>query len=86
VELLGDEDLVWAAIRDHEAPPIAPKRRAFLRFVENVNRAANDIGPANVADAKAAGWSDEAPYDAITVWPSSTSTTAVDAPASGTGE
>ena len=35
--------------------------------MEKVNRAANEIRQPDIDDAKAAGWSDEALYDAITV-------------------
>ncbi len=32
-----------------------------------VNRTSNQIGPADIEEARQAGWSDEALYDAITV-------------------
>jgi len=58
---------VQAVLRDHLTAPISEKLRALLVFVEKVNRASTEIGPPDVATAKAAGWTDEALYDAITV-------------------
>jgi len=58
---------VQAVLTDHLTAPVSEELRALLVFVEKVNRASNEIGPADVATAKAAGWTDEALYDAITV-------------------
>jgi alkylhydroperoxidase family enzyme len=59
--------MVRAVLADFRTAPITDKLRALLVFVEKMNRASTEIGPADVAAAKAAGWSDEALYDAITV-------------------
>ena len=66
-ELLGDRELVRAVLQDWRTAPVEPKLRTLLWFVEKMNRASTQIGPADVAAAKEAGWSDEALYDAITV-------------------
>jgi alkylhydroperoxidase family enzyme len=41
--------------------------KVLLRFVARVNRSSPEIAPADVAALHAAGWSDSAIYDAITV-------------------
>jgi hypothetical protein len=67
VELLGDAAMVQAVLDDHTTAPISDTLRALFVFLEKVNRASNEIGPADVESAKNAGWSDEALYDAISV-------------------
>ncbi len=47
--------------------PITSKDAALYDFVRKVVRESLSIGPADVDAAHAAGWSDEALYDAITV-------------------
>ena len=59
--------MVRAVLEDFRTADIPEKRRALLAFVEKMNRASTQIGPADVEAAKKAGWSDEALYDAITV-------------------
>ena len=54
-------------LEDHTSAPITEDLRALFVFLEKVNRASNEIGPADVEAVKRAGWSDEALYDAITV-------------------
>jgi len=66
-ELLGDLDLVQAVLADTPTAPLSNAERALIAFVEKVNRDANAITQEDVDEAKAAGWSDEALYDAITV-------------------
>jgi uncharacterized peroxidase-related enzyme len=63
----GGRDVVDAVLRDYATAPIEPRLKALLKFIEKVNRAASDIEQADVAAVRAAGWSDEAIYDAITV-------------------
>jgi alkylhydroperoxidase family enzyme len=58
---------VKAVLDDYTTAPISEARRALFAFVEKVNRESTAIGPADVAAAKAAGWTEEALYDAITV-------------------
>ncbi len=56
-----------AVLEDHRKATIAPKEKALFDFVEKMNRESTSIAQADVDAAKAAGWSDEALYDAITV-------------------
>jgi uncharacterized peroxidase-related enzyme len=63
----GGRDIVDAVLRDYATAPIEPRLKALLKFIEKVNRAASDIEQADISAVRAAGWSDEAIYDAITV-------------------
>ncbi len=54
-------------LRDFRTAPISEAEKALFGFVEKVNRASNQIAQADVDAVKAAGWSDEAIYDAVTV-------------------
>lgn len=56
-----------ALLDDVETAPVSDAERALFRFLEKVNRESEHIQPADVETVKAAGWSDEALYDAITV-------------------
>jgi alkylhydroperoxidase family enzyme len=58
---------VDAILRDYRTAPIPERERALFGFIEKVNRASNEIRRDDVDAAKAAGWSEEALYDAITV-------------------
>ncbi len=66
-ELLGDRALVDAVLADFRTAPISDQDKALWAFLEKVNRASNTIDEADVDAARAAGWTDEALYDAITV-------------------
>ena len=56
-----------AVLADFRTAPIGEKDRALFTFIEKVNRASNQIGPHDIQTAVAAGWTEEALYDAITV-------------------
>ena len=56
-----------AVLDDFRTAPIPEKERALFAFIEKVNRASNTIGPEDIRAAVAAGWTEEALYDAITV-------------------
>ena len=56
-----------AVLEDFRTAPIPEKERALFAFIEKVNRASNTIGPDDIRTAVAAGWTEEALYDAITV-------------------
>jgi len=58
---------VEAVLDDYSTAPISAEEKALLAFIEKVARRSNRICQADVDEAKAAGWSDEALYDAITV-------------------
>jgi alkylhydroperoxidase family enzyme len=66
-ELLGNEDLVWCAIRDLENFALSEKEKALLRFVGKVNHQSPAICVENMQPLYALGWTDEAIYSAITV-------------------
>lgn len=55
------------ALADLEASALAEADKALLRFVVKVNGEAHAVAAADVAAVTAAGWTDEAVYDAIMV-------------------
>ena len=56
-----------AVLDDYTTAPISEQDRALFAFAHKVAGQANQISQDDVDTAKAAGWSDEALYDAITV-------------------
>jgi alkylhydroperoxidase family enzyme len=64
---LGDEELVWAVLRDFETSRLDQKYKALFRFVAKVNRESPRIGPAEMQPLYAVGWADEAIFFAVTV-------------------
>ena len=57
-----------AVLADYRTAPIDARERALFAFIEKVNSAESSrLRRQDLDDAKAAGWSDEALYDAITV-------------------
>jgi alkylhydroperoxidase family enzyme len=66
-ELLGDEALVEGVLADVETSALDDRHRALFRFVDRVNHESPRITPADLDVARAAGWSDEELYFAITV-------------------
>jgi uncharacterized peroxidase-related enzyme len=65
-EMLGDEDLVWQALRDLEQSPLDEKHKALLRFVGKMTTSLPAIQADDVAGLRSIGWDDEAIYYAIT--------------------
>jgi alkylhydroperoxidase family enzyme len=65
--MLGDEELVWQALRDLENSKFDEKHKALFRFVSKVNRNSPDITPDDMRRLYEHGWTDEAIYFAITV-------------------
>jgi alkylhydroperoxidase family enzyme len=65
--LLGDRSLVDAVLRDFRTAPIREKEKELFAFIEKVNRESSRLRREDVEEVKAAGWSEEALYDAITV-------------------
>jgi uncharacterized peroxidase-related enzyme len=65
-ELLGDEALVQAVLRDPETAPIDGPRRVLLRLVKKVTLRLPAVAGADIEEARAAGWNDEAIYFALT--------------------
>jgi uncharacterized peroxidase-related enzyme len=58
---------VEAVLEDYTRAPISGREKALFAFVVKVNRESMTIGPADIDALHAAGWTDEAIYDAITV-------------------
>ena len=56
-----------AVLRDLESSPLDEKHKALFRFVDRVNRDSARISPQDLEPVRAAGWTDEAIYFAITV-------------------
>ena len=56
-----------AVLADYRTAPISEPERALFGFIEKMNRASTQLTPEDTAQLRAAGWSDEAVYDAITV-------------------
>jgi alkylhydroperoxidase family enzyme len=64
---LGSAELVAAVLNDHRTAPITAAERALFDLIERVNRDSHALQPADLDEARRAGWTDEALYDAITV-------------------
>lgn len=59
--------LVQSVLDDYRSAKIDAKFAALLRLIEKAARKANTIRREDVDAVRAAGWSDEAIYDAVTV-------------------
>jgi alkylhydroperoxidase family enzyme len=59
--------MVDAVLEDYRTAPIGAPEKALFAFIDKVNRESKQIGPADVQAVVAAGWTEEAVYDAITV-------------------
>jgi alkylhydroperoxidase family enzyme len=58
---------VDAVLDDYRTAPIGDAEKALFAFIDKMNRESTSIGRADVEAVRAAGWTDEALYDAITV-------------------
>ncbi len=54
-------------LEDFRTAPISEREKALFAFIEKVNRQSNATTQEDVDTLKAAGWTEEAIYDAITV-------------------
>ena len=54
-------------LQDYRTAPIDDRDKAMFEFLEKMNRESNRLQQTDLDQVKAAGWSDEALYDAITV-------------------
>lgn len=54
-------------LEDPETAPVSPAERVLLRFVRSVNSRSFELRDEEVEAVRAAGWTDEAIYDAISV-------------------
>jgi uncharacterized peroxidase-related enzyme len=66
-ELLGDAALVDSVLADPESAGLDEQHKALFRFVDKVNHESPKMTHADLDTARAAGWTDEALYFAITV-------------------
>jgi uncharacterized peroxidase-related enzyme len=64
--VLGQE-VVRAVLEDWRTARVDERTRATLGFLEKLNRAPTEVGPADVTPLRAAGVSDEAAADAVHV-------------------
>jgi alkylhydroperoxidase family enzyme len=58
---------VDAVLKDHRSASLSEKDKALFDLIEKVNRESTRIRREDLDRARAAGWTDEALYDAITV-------------------
>jgi alkylhydroperoxidase family enzyme len=58
---------VQSVMADVETSALDEQHKALFRFVDKVNQDSPNITPADLDEARAAGWTDEALYFAITV-------------------
>jgi alkylhydroperoxidase family enzyme len=54
-------------LADIESSALDEQHKALFRFIDRVNRDSPNIGPSDIQQLHAAGWTDEAIYFAITV-------------------
>jgi len=59
--------LVDAVLNDYSTAPIDDREKALFAFIEKMNEQSNLVRREDIDQAKAAGWSEEAIYDAISV-------------------
>jgi len=64
---LGNRTLVDAVLDDYRTAPIPDRDKALFAFIDKMNRESNRLGKEDIDAVKAAGWSEEALYDAISV-------------------
>jgi len=58
---------VSAVLADYRTAPISEREKALFAFLERVNRDTSHVAQGDIDSLTAAGWSEEAIYDAITV-------------------
>ena len=66
-QLLDDQALVDAVLEDHRSAPISDAHKALFTLIEKAALFTNEVTAGDIAAVKAAGMSEEAIYDAITV-------------------
>jgi alkylhydroperoxidase family enzyme len=59
--------MVDAVLNDYRTAPIGDREKALFAFIEKMNEQSNLVRREDIDRAKAAGWSEEALYDAISV-------------------
>lgn len=66
-ELLGSEEMVWEVLRDLENSSLNEPEKVLFRFIRKITKNLPEVIEADVQTVRAAGWSDEAIYYAISV-------------------
>ncbi|WP_218110046.1 carboxymuconolactone decarboxylase family protein [Oligoflexus tunisiensis] len=66
-ELYGDEAKVHAACTNPATAPLTEAEKTLLFFIQKITKEAYRTQSSDIEELKAAGWSDEAIYDAIAV-------------------
>jgi alkylhydroperoxidase family enzyme len=66
-ELLGDAELVEGVIHDAQTSKLDAKHKRLFAFLDVVNSNCASVKPEHAAELRAAGWTDEELYFAITV-------------------
>ena len=59
--------MVDAVLADYRTAPIDDRQKALFAFIEKMNEQSNSVRREDIDRLTAAGWSQEAIYDAITV-------------------
>ena len=59
--------MVDAVLDDYRTAPISDRDKALFAFIDKMNRESNRMSREDIDTAKAAGWTEEALYDAISV-------------------
>ena len=65
--MLGDPALVESVLADVESSGLDERHKALFRFIDRVNHSSATMTAADLGVVRAAGWTDEALYVAITV-------------------
>ena len=66
-ELLGNRAKVDAVLEDPRSAPISEREKTLLLFIERVSSGSYSLSRDEIDSVRAAGWSDEAIYDAVSV-------------------
>jgi alkylhydroperoxidase family enzyme len=59
--------MVEAVLADYRSAPISDKEKALFAFIERMNAESHTLEKKDLDKVVAAGWTEEAVYDAITV-------------------
>ena len=54
-------------MEDYRTAPISEREKTLFAFIEKMNRQSSRLRKEDIEQVKAAGWSEEAIYDAVTV-------------------
>ena len=65
--MLGDRARVQQVLEDYRTSSLSEAEKALFGLIEKVTLRSNQVTQSDIDQVKAAGWSEEAIYDAITV-------------------